>query len=112
MKLANHHQDLGELRSIHCPSTVRLWLMALVALALLSFVVVAVLALLNSLTSGLAINKEGTLNAIFAPAICLGVPVLLLALIRSFMVKDFRKWSATRTSKLMIFEKGLSYETA
>ena len=113
MTTANHHHhDLGELRSIHRPSTVRLWLMALVALALLSFVMLGVLALLNSLTSEPAINKEGMVNTIFAPAICLGVPVLLLALIGSFLVKDFRKWSATRTSKLMIFEKGFSYETA
>lgn len=100
--MANDHQDLGELRSVHRPSTVRLWLMALVALALLGFVMLGVLSLLNSLTSG----------PILGPVICLGVPVLLLALIGSFLVKDFRKWSATRTSKLMIFEKGLSYETA
>ena len=110
--MENHHHDLGELRSIHRPSKVRLWLMALAALALLSFVMLGVLALLNSLTSGTAINKEGMLNMIFAPVICLGVPVLLLALIGSFLVKDFRKWSATRTSKLMIFEQGFSYETA
>jgi len=72
-----------------------------VALALLSFVMLGVLALLNSLTSG----------PILGPAICLGVPVLLLALVSSFLLKDFRKWSATKTSKLMIFEKGFSYET-
>ena len=108
MKLANHHHDLGELRSVHRPSIARLWLMALVALALLSFVVLGVLALLNSLTSGSAINKDGMLNGIFGPAICLGVPVLLLALISSFLLQDFRKWSATRTSKLMIFEKGFT----
>jgi len=111
VKLANHHQDLGELRSVHRPSTVRLWLMALVTLALLSFVMLGVLALLNSLTSGSAINKEGSLNTILGPSICLGVPVLLLALIGNFLLQDFRKWSATRTSKLMIFEKGFSYET-
>ena len=99
--MANDHQQLGELRSVHRPSTVRLWLMALVALALLSFVMLSLLALLNSLTSG----------PILGPAICLGVPVLLLALVSSFLLKDFRKWSATKTSKLMIFEKGFSYET-
>jgi hypothetical protein len=109
--MANHHHDLGELRSVHRPSIARLWLMALVALALLGFVVLGVLALLNSLTSGSAINKDGMLNGIFGPVICLGVPVLLLALISSFLLKDLRKWSATRTSKLMIFEKGFTYET-
>ena len=101
MKLANDHQDLGELRSVHRPSTVRLWLMAFVALALLGFIMLGLLALLNSLTSG----------PIVGPAMCLGVPVLLLALVSSFLLKDFRKWSATKTSKLMIFEKGFSYET-
>ena len=85
--------------------------MALVALALLSFVMLSLLALLNSLTSGPAINKEGVLNTILAPAIFLGVPVLLLVLISSFLWKDFRKWLATRTSKLMIFDRGFTYET-
>jgi hypothetical protein len=99
--MANHHQDLGELRSVHRPSTVRLWLMALVALALLSFVLLGLLALLNSLTSG----------AILGPTICFAVPLLLLALVSSFLLKDFRKWSATRTSKLMVFEKGFTYES-
>ena len=99
--MANHHHELGELRSIHRPSTVRLWPMALVGLALLSFVILGVLALLNSLTSG----------PILGPTICLAVPLLLLALLCSFLLKDFRKWSATRTTKLMIFEKGFTYES-
>ena len=109
--IANHHHDLGELRSVHRPSTARLWLMALVALALLSFVLLGLLALLNSWISGAAINKNGMLNSIFGPTICLGVPVLLLSLICSFLLKDFRKWSTTRTSKLTIFEKGFTYES-
>ena len=99
--MANEHQNLGELRSIHRPSTVRLWLMALVALALLGFVLLGLLSLLNSLTSG----------PIVGPTICLAVPLLLLALSCSFLLKDFRKWSATRTCKLMIFEKGFTYES-
>jgi hypothetical protein len=110
--MPSHHQDLGELRSVHRPTTVRLWLMGLVAVAVLSFFLVGVLAWLNSLPSGPAVNKEGLLNTIAGPAICLGVPVLLLALVSSFLLKDFRKWSASRTSKLMIFEKGFSYESA
>jgi hypothetical protein len=109
--MANDHHDLGELRSVHRPSTVRLWLMALVALALLSFVILGVLALLNSLISGSPNNKEGMPISISAPAVCLGVPVLLLALISSFLLQDFRKWSATRSSKLTLFEKGFTYET-
>lgn len=109
--MPNNHHDLGELRSIHRPSTARLWLMSLVALALLSFVILGVLALLNSLISGPPNNKEGMAISIFTPAICLGFPVLLLILISSLLRKDFRKWSATRTSKLMIFERGFTYET-
>jgi hypothetical protein len=103
--MSSHHPDLGKLRSVHRPSTFRLWLMALLTLAILSFVMVGVLAFVNSSTSGF------TLSGILGPAICLGVPALLLALISSFLLKDFRKWSATRTSKLMIFERGFSYET-
>jgi len=109
--MPNHQHDLGELRSVHRPSIVRLRLMALVALALLGFVLLGLLALLNSLISGAAINKDGMLISIFGPVICLGVPVLLLVLISSFLRKDFRKWSATRTSKLMIFDRGFTYET-
>jgi len=85
--------------------------MALVALALLSFVLLGLLALLNSWISGAAINKNGMLNSIFGQTICLGVPVLLLSLICSFLLKDFRKWSTTRTSKLTIFEQGFTYES-
>src|SRR6185295_16137082 len=104
--MANQHQDLGELRSVHRPTTIRLWLMGLVALALLSFVIVGGLALLNSSPARLAMNKEGFANTISGQAICLGVPALLLALISSFLWKDLRKWSASRNSKLMIFENG------
>ena len=112
MRTASRHQDLGELPSVHRPTTVRLWLMGLVVLALLSFVVVGILALLNSSPSGAAMKEGGLLDTIVGPAICLGVPVLLLALVSSFLLKDLRKWSASRTSKLMIFEKGFSYESA
>ena len=110
--MANQHQDLGELRSVHRPTTIRLWLTGIVVLALLSFVIAGVLALLNSSPAGPAMNKEGFANTISGQAICLGVPVLLLALISSFLWKDFRKWSASRTSKLIIFENGFSYESA
>ena len=112
MRTASHPQDLGELRSVHRPTTVRLWLMGLVVIALLSFVVVRLLALLNSSSAGPATNKGPVLDTIVGPAICLGVPVLLLALVSSFLLKDLRKWSASRTSKLMIFDKGFSYESA
>jgi hypothetical protein len=64
------------------------------------------LALFNSSTP-----KVEPVNAIVGPALCLGVPVLLLAVVSIFLLQDFRKWSATRKSKLMIFEKGFSYET-
>ena len=109
--MANDNQDLGELRSVHRPSTARLWLMALVALALLSFVLLGLLALLNSWISGAAINKGGMPNSILGPTVCLAVPLVLLALVCSVLLKDFRKWSATRTTKLMIFEKGFTYES-
>lgn len=110
--MPSRHQDLGELCSVHRPTTIRLWLMGLVVIALLSFVMVGVLAWLNSLPYGPAVNKEGLLNTIAGPALCLGVPVLLLALVSSFLLKDFRNWSTSRTSKLIIFEKGFRYESA
>ena len=108
--MTDYHHDLGELRSVHRPSSIRIWLIGLVALALLSFVILGLLAILNSLASG-SDNKEGSLNRVFGQLICLGAPGLMLALIWSFLVKDFRSWSATRTAKLTIFQKGFAYES-
>ena len=81
------------------------------ALALFSYVILAVLISLNSMISGSAEGKESGSNRVFGTVICLGVPGLMLALIWSFLVKDLRKWSATKTSKLMIFERGFTYES-
>ncbi|HEX8353273.1 MAG TPA: hypothetical protein VF611_10255 [Pyrinomonadaceae bacterium] len=42
--------------------------------------------------------------------ICMGVVVLLLALLGSILVSDYRAWSATRTVKLTIYQEGFTYE--
>ncbi len=36
---------------------------------------------------------------------------MILALIGAACLSDFRKWYATRTVKLVIYEKGLAYES-
>ena len=36
---------------------------------------------------------------------------MLLALVGAACLSDFRKWYATRTVKLVIYEKGLTYES-
>jgi hypothetical protein len=109
--MQNYDHNLGELRSVHRPSTVRIWLLALVALGLLIPVLLGVLLTFDSFTSVFTDSKEGTFSRVSSPLICLSVSGLLLALIVSFLVKDFRKWSATRTAKLMIFQKGFAYES-
>jgi hypothetical protein len=41
---------------------------------------------------------------------CLGGSGLLLALVGAACLSDFRKWYGTRTVKLVIYEKGFTYD--
>ena len=53
-------------------------------------------------------NSSGNVAGAFG---CLGASGLLLALVGAACLSDFRKWYSTRTVKLVIFEKGLTYES-
>ena len=107
----NYHPDLGELRSAHRPSTVRIWIMAVLSLALLMSVLLGVLLTLDSFTILFTQTKAGTFARASSPLICLGVSSLCLALFGGFLISDFRKWSATRTVRLRIYQGGLTYES-
>lgn len=52
-------------------------------------------------------NPSGSVVGAFG---CLGGSGLLLVLIGAVCLSDFRKWYGTRTVKLVIYEKGLTYE--
>jgi hypothetical protein len=107
-KVQNDQLNLGELRSTHRPSTIRLWIMAIIALALLMAVLLGVLLTFDSLSTQ---SREGTFARAASPLACLGASSLCLAILGSFLISDFRKWSATGTVRLQIYQDGLSYES-
>ena len=53
-------------------------------------------------------NSSGNVAGAFG---CLGGSGLLLALVGAACLSDFRTWYATRTVELVIYEKGLTYES-
>ena len=106
-KMQNHSPDLGDLRSVHRPSTIRLWLMSVIALGLLVPVILGIVLTLDSINSGFSGSKDHKLSG---PLVCVGTSSLLFVLFGSFLISDFRKWSATRTVKLTIYQKGFTYE--
>ena len=109
--MQNCYPDLGELRSVHRPSTVRIWIMVVLSVGLVIGVMLGALLTLDSFTSLFTQTNKDTLERASGPVICLGVSSLCLALFGSFLLSDFRKWSATRTVKLMIYQVGFTYES-
>lgn len=107
--MQNHHLNLGELHNIFRPSAVRIWIMVVISLALLMAVMLGALLTLDSFTSLFTQNKEG--KAAAGPLVCLGVSSLCLAIFSSLLIGDFRKWSATRTVQLRVYQGGFTYES-
>lgn len=103
-----HHLDnkLGELRSVHRPPIWRILFMAMVALAPLFLFGLGLLVLIDDFVHG----RDTNLNKLMTPIGCLGVLALILALLIGFLVGEFRKWFATRSVRLKIFERGFTYE--
>ncbi len=102
--------DLGKLTSVHRPSMVRLWLLAAIALGLLIPILLGIALTVESLTSFTSNTKESFARG-SSPLICVGAASLFLLLIGNFWIRDYRKWSATKTTRLTIYEKGLIYES-
>ena len=100
--------SLGELLSTHRPSTVRIWIMAVIALSLLVAVLLGVLLTVDSFVS---YSKGSWFGRAASPLVCLGASSLCLVLFSSFLISDFRKWSATRTVRLRIYQAGLTYQS-
>lgn len=73
-----------------------------VAPLLLGTVAATVLAT-TSLTGKASSNAAGTLG-------CLAGLGLLLALVGAMCISDFRKWYATRSVRLVVFQKGFTYQ--
>ena len=85
--------------------------MVVLFLGLLIAVILGALLTFDSFTSLFTQTKGTTIARSSGPLICLGVSALCLALFGSFLVSDFRKWSATRTVKLVIYQAGFTYES-
>lgn len=83
--------------------------MSVIALTLLSAIVLVVVLAIESLTSSNQ-SKGSFFDRLLAPLGCAGVTGLLFALIAGFLVRDFRKWLATRTVTLRIYQEGFTYE--
>jgi hypothetical protein len=106
--MQNYRPELGEKRSVHGASLSWLWLLVLcVAPVLLVTVATAVYAV-SSFTP--VLTDGDTSGSVVGPFACLGGSGLLLALVGAVCLSDFRKWSRTRTVKLVIHERGFTYE--
>lgn len=106
----NQH-NLGELCSVHRPLTFHIWTWsALAFFPLLLFLFGGYLTLdgFNSFfTQGRGKFSE-TLSNAFACLGCIGLPLAVLVIL---IVSEFRKWLATRTVRLTIYQKGFTYES-
>lgn len=69
------------------------------------------LLILDSFTGVFTGSKEALAADISNYFICMGVVGLLLAVLGSILVSDYRAWSATRTVKLTIYQEGFTYES-
>jgi hypothetical protein len=72
---------------------------------------VTALAGVYAINSARTAGKGDSLGNLAGPFGCLGGSGLLLALVGAACLSDFRAWYATRTVKLVIYQKGLTYET-
>lgn len=97
---------LGELRSVHRPSTWQIWFLAMISLAPLFLLALGIVILIDDFVHGRA---QGA-NKLLTPIGCLGGLGLILALLIGFLFSEFRKWFPTRSVRLKIFERGFTYE--
>ncbi len=65
----------------------------------------------DSFTGVITGSTGGRSDGVSNYFICMGAVGLLLAILVSIFVSDYREWSATRTVKLTIYEEGFTYES-
>ena len=110
-KMQSYHSNLGELRSVYRPSTFRLWMLLMITLAPLMLFLLGALLTLDAFTSVFTQSQRKTSETVSNALTCLGFLGLLLAVLGSILISDYRKWSATRTVKLKIYQAGFTYES-
>jgi len=69
------------------------------------------LLIFDSLTGVFTGSTEGSPDGVSNYFICMGGVGLLLALLGSMLVSDYRAWCATRTVELTIYQEGFTYES-
>jgi hypothetical protein len=109
--MQNYNYNLGELRSVHRPLTFHIWMWLVLFLAPLMLLLLSVVLTLEALTSVVTQSQEKTLKTISNSLTCVGLLSLLLAILGSILISDYREWSATRTVKLRIYQAGFTYES-
>lgn len=85
--------------------------MLLLSAPLLIICALCTLIIFDSFTGVLTGSTGGRPGGVSNYFICMGVVGLLLALIGSILVSDYRAWSATRTVELAIYQEGFTYES-
>jgi hypothetical protein len=109
--MQSYRPHLGELRSVHRPSKPRLWPMLALSTPLLMIAALCTLLIFDSYTGIFTGSTEGDPDDVSNYFICMGVVGLLLAVLGSIFVSDYRAWSATKTVKLTIYQEGFTYES-
>lgn len=112
--MQNYHLELGARRSVHRASLGWLWLLLLSGAPVFLVTVVAAVFAFNSFafqandSGGGSSGGPGNFAGAFA---CLGSSGLLLTILGAVCFSGFRKWNATRQVRLIIYEKGFTYES-
>jgi hypothetical protein len=96
----------GELRSVHRPTTWRIWIMAMVSLGPLFLLGLSIVLLIDDFAQG----RDASLSQLSTRFGCLGGVGLILALLIGFLISEIRKWYRTRTVRLKIYDRGFTYE--
>lgn len=109
--MRSYHSDLGELRSVHRPAIFHLWAWLGLALCPLALFLFGAFLTLDAFASVSTPSREKTAETVSNSLACLGVSGLLLAVLGSIWISDYRAWSATRTVKLRIYQNGFVYES-
>jgi hypothetical protein len=73
--------------------------------------ILCTLLIFDSFTGVFTGSTEGLSDGVSNYFICMGVVGLLLAILGSILVSDYRAWSATRTVRLTIYQEGFTYES-
>ena len=96
----------SELRSVHRPTSWRIWIMAMVSLAPLFLLGLSIVLLIEDLTHG----RDAGLSQLATRFGFAGGIALILTLLIGFLISEMRTWYRTRTVRLKIYERGFTYE--